>query len=137
MKTAFAACCTFKTLFKIFLTFKWDTDLTLTRLMSLIVIVKINIRLVIPMLVWNCRVIVNAWGMFAVVFIAGYTANLASFMAGRMLDPNIDISKVNPTYTATYILFSSFTSFYLGLNLSCHSPHPFHLLSSFNSPISL
>ena len=40
------------------------------------------------------RIIVNAWGMFAVVFIAGYTANLASFMAGRMLDPNIDISKV-------------------------------------------
>ncbi len=41
------------------------------------------------------RIIVNAWGMFAVVFIAGYTANLASFMAGRMLDPNIDISKVS------------------------------------------
>ncbi|XP_063711240.1 glutamate receptor ionotropic, NMDA 1-like isoform X2 [Symsagittifera roscoffensis] len=40
------------------------------------------------------RIIVNAWGMFAVVFIAGYTANLASFMAGRMLDPNIDISKL-------------------------------------------
>ncbi|XP_075255438.1 uncharacterized protein LOC142348131 isoform X2 [Convolutriloba macropyga] len=63
------------------------------------------------------RIIVNAWGMFAVVFIAGYTANLASFMAGRMLDPNIDISQLR--YPARRLRFATIigtsTEYYLKL----------------------